>query len=168
LNVADPALAAAPEADRDVVVFHVADIVCGLDIRQIQEINRIDAHTPVHRAAGYVRGLVNMRGQIITLVDVRARLGLESQPLGPGAPAIIVPLGHELVGLLVDEVDDVMLVEAGSVRPPPANLHGVEGRFFTSVVQTPTGLVAMLDKDRIASPELPADEAAKARAHRDA
>ncbi len=104
----------------------------------------------MHRAQGFVRGLVNMRGQIITLVDVRARLGLPTRPLTGSSPAIIVPVGHELVGLLIDEVDDVVLAEPDSIRPPPANLHGVEGRFFTSVLQTPTGLVAILDKDRIA------------------
>jgi purine-binding chemotaxis protein CheW len=141
------------EVARDVVVFQVDEILCGLDIRQIQEINRISAHTPVHRAPSYVRGLVNMRGQIITLVDVRARLGLETRPLAAAAPAIIVPVNGELVGLIVDEVDDVVLVEPEDVRPPPANLHGVEGRFFTSVLQTAGGLVAMIDKDRIAASE---------------
>jgi purine-binding chemotaxis protein CheW len=153
--MASPAAAAtsgaAQQAARDVVVFRVADITCGLDVRQIQEINKITAHTAVHRAPGFVRGLVNMRGQIITLVDVRSRLGLPQGDLQGATPAIIVPVGSELVGLLVDEVDDVVEVEEGNVRPPPANLHGVEGRYFTSVLQTAGGLVAMLDKERIAS-----------------
>ena len=150
-----------PEAPavRDVVVFHVDDITCGLDVRQIQEINKITAHTAVHRAPGFVRGLVNMRGQIITLIDVRERLGLPARVLQGPTPAIIVPVGSELVGLLVDEVDDVVEAEPDSVRPPPANLHGVEGRFFTSVLQTAGGLVAMLDKERIASGEPTEDHA---------
>jgi purine-binding chemotaxis protein CheW len=157
--MAAPAHGAAAEQDggapatRDVVVFHVDEITCGLDVRQIQEINKITAHTKVNRAPPYVRGLVNMRGQIITLIDVRQRLGLPARALTGPTPAIIVPVGNELVGLLVDEVDVVVEAEPDSVRPPPANLHGVEGRFFTSVLQTPGGLVAMLDKERIASGE---------------
>jgi purine-binding chemotaxis protein CheW len=142
--------ATGPQAARDVVVFHVDEIACGLDVRQIQEINKITTHTRVNRAPPYVRGLVNMRGQIITLIDVRQRLGLPSRPLSGPTPAIIVPIGNELVGLLVDEVADVVEADADSVRPPPGNLRGVEGRFFTSVLQTAGGLVAMLDKERIA------------------
>jgi purine-binding chemotaxis protein CheW len=135
---------------REIVVFRLDELVCGLDLRQIQEISRIHSFTPVHRAPGYVRGLVNMRGQIITLVDLRTRLELPPRPWRRGAPAIIVPLERELVGLLVDDVDDVLGVDEEAIRPPPANLHGVAGRFFTAVLQTPSGLVALVDKDRLA------------------
>lgn len=134
----------------DVVVFQVGGILCGLDIQHIQEIKRIHAHTPVHRAPPHVRGLVNMRGQIITLLDVRQRLGLPPREVAHAAPAIIVAARGELVGLLVDEVDDVVEAPADAVQPPPSNLQGVEGAFFTAVLQTPGGLVALLDKDRIA------------------
>ena len=137
----------------DVVVFRVDDVRCGLDIQDIQEIKKIHAHTPVHRAPSWVRGLVNMRGQIITLVDVRERLGLPPQPVARQAPAVIVPFGTELVGLLVDEVEDVMAADPHQVQPPPSNLHGVEGRFFTAVLATADGLIALLDKDLLAVPD---------------
>jgi len=137
----------------DVVVFHVGDIECALDILQVQEIKRIRVYTPVHRSPPFVRGLVNMRGQIITLIDVRQRLGLEPRPVGPAAPAIIVAHRGELIGLLVDEVDDAIEVQPGHFQPPPSNLRGVEGHFFTAVLRTADGLIAVLDKDRIAGPE---------------
>lgn len=139
----------------DVVVFRVEDVRCGLDILDIQEIKKIHAHTPVHRAPSWVRGLVNMRGQIITLVDVRERLGLEPRPVALEAPAIIVPCGDELVGLLVDVVEDVMPADPRHVQPPPSNLHGVEGRFFTAVLPTGDGLIALVDKDRLAGLDEP-------------
>ena len=137
----------------DVVVFHVGDIQCGLDILQVQEIKRIRVYTPVHRSPPFVRGLVNMRGQIITLIDVRQRLGLEPHGVGPAAPAIIVAHRGELMGLLVDVVDDAIEVEPGNFQPPPSNLRGVEGIFFTAVIRTTEGLIALLDKDRISGPE---------------
>lgn len=139
-----------PDVPQNVVVFHVEDVQCGLDILQVQEINRIHGFTAVPRAPSYVRGVVNMRGHIITLVDVRERLGLEPRPVGHAAPAIIVKQGDDLVGLLVDAVDDVLEADPRTVQPPPSNLGGVEGHFFTAVLQTEEGLVALVDKERMA------------------
>lgn len=140
----------------DVVVFRVDDVTCGMNILDVQEIKKIHAHTVVHRAPPYVRGLVNMRGHVVTLIDVGHRLGLAPRPVQRAAPAIILSVGDELVGLLVDEVDDVIVAEPGDVVPPPSNLGGIEGRFFEAVVRTSDGLVALIDKERIAG--IDADE----------
>jgi purine-binding chemotaxis protein CheW len=134
----------------DFVVFRVEDVTCGIDILQIQEIKKIHAHAVVHRAPPYVRGLVNMRGHVVTLIDVGHRLGLGPKALDHATPAIIVSVGGELVGLLVDEVQDVIAAEPGDVLPPPANLGGIEGRFFEAVARTTSGLVALVDMERIA------------------
>ena len=145
--------AAAQRPPSDVVVFRVDELRCGLDIVQIQEIKRILSHTPVHHAPPYVRGLLNIRGQVVTLVDVGQRLGLPPRPLRRAAPAIVVGLGQELVGLLVDEVDDVVEVDPAALSGPPSNLGDVEGHFFGGVLRTAGGLVALVDKDRIAGPD---------------
>ncbi len=134
----------------EIVVFDVGTICCGLDILQVQEITRIPSYTPVHGAPPYVTGLMNMRGQIITLIDVRERLGLPRRAEGMAMWSIIVPLRGELVGLLVDTVGDVIRADPECIRPPPPNLHGTEGYFFPAVVETPEGLVALVEKDRIA------------------
>ncbi len=137
----------------DVVVFHVDGIACGLDIRDVQEIKKIHTHTPVRRAPPWVRGLVNMRGHIVTLIDVGQRLGLQPRPVRRAAPAIVVVRGDELIGLLVDEVDDVITVDPDDLVAPPANLGHVESHFFSAVVRTSTELVAIVEKERLASPE---------------
>lgn len=141
------------KATSEVVVFQVEGIACGLDIRDVQEIKKIHSHTPVRRAPPWVRGLVNMRGQIVTLVDVGQRLGLGPRPVRRAAPAIVVVRGDELIGLLVDEVDDVITVDADDLVSPPANLGRVENHFFTAVVRTGRQLVAVVDKERLAGPE---------------
>lgn len=142
------------ESGRDLVVFRVGEVRCGLDIGQIQEIKRVAGIAAVHRAPPYVRGLVNMRGQVVTLVDVRHRLGLPLREESVGMPpAIIVEQGGELVGLLVDEVDDVVADDVQARRPPPPNLGGAQSRFFTAVLERQDGLIAVLDKSRIAGLE---------------
>ena len=140
-------------AGSEIVVFRLGEVTCGLDVIQVNEIKKIKSFTKVYRAPSYVRGLVNMRGQIVTLVDVRERLGLTPREVPGEAEVVIVGHQGELVGLLVDEVQDVILAEPDSVAPPPPNLGGVEGRFFKAVVTTPTGLVALVDKDRLAGLE---------------
>lgn len=137
-------------AATDVVVFRVDDVLCGMNLLDVQEIKKIHTHTPVRRAPAYVRGLVNMRGHVVTLIDVAHRLGLGARPVRRAGPAIILSVGDELVGLLVDEVDDVIVAEACDVVAPPSNLGGVQGRFFEAVVRTADGLVALIDKERIA------------------
>lgn len=141
----------------DVVVFRVDEMVCGIPILDIQEIKRIHAHAEVHRAPRYVRGLVNMRGHIVTLVDVGHRLGLPPRALRRAAPAIVVAHGDELVGLLVDEIDDVVSAEPGDIVPAPSNLGGVEGHFLSAVLRTADGLVALVDKERIAGADAHAE-----------
>ena len=146
-------VAAKRKSTSELVVFHVDGIACGMDIRDVQEIKKIQTHTHVQRAPPWVRGLVNMRGQIVTLVDVGQRLGLPARPVRRASPAIVVVNHDELIGLLVDEVDDVITVEPQDLVPPPANLGRVESHFFCAVVRSSSELVAVVDKDRIAAPE---------------
>ncbi len=150
----------------EIVVFRVDDVMCGIDILQVQEIKKIHAHAVVYRAPSYVRGLVNMRGQVVTLIDVGHRLGLGAKRLDQPTPAIIVSVGGELVGLLVDEVDDVIAAAPSDVLPPPSNLGGVEGRFFEAVARTADGLVALIDVERIAGVAPPSTETSLREARR--
>lgn len=141
----------------ELVVFLVDELLCGIDVHDIQEIKRIQDLAPVPRAPSWVRGLVNMRGQIVTLVDVRQRLGFPPIELVGTVSAIVVPLGDEHVGLLVDAIGDVIEAAPDAFRPPPANLLGVAGRFVSSVLRTDDGLIAIVDARRLASPAVAAD-----------
>jgi len=135
-------------AAADIVTFRVCDMLCGLDIVDVQEIKRIHQITAVHRAPPEVRGVVNMRGRIVTIIDVRQKLGFPEAADGP-ALVIIVPHRDELLGLLVDDVDDIVRAEAGAIAPAPDNLEGVERELFCGVLKLDQTLVAILDRSRI-------------------
>jgi len=135
-------------AATDIVTFRVRDMLCGLDIVDVQEIKRLHQITAVHRAPPEVRGVVNMRGRIVTIIDVRQKLGFEPAAASP-ALVIIVPHGEELLGLLVDDVDDIVRAEPGSIAPAPDNLDGVERELFCGVLKLDQNLVAILDRSRI-------------------
>ena len=138
----------ASTAAADIVTFRVCDMLCGLNIVDVQEIKRIHQITAVHRAPPEVRGVVNMRGRIVTIIDVRQKLGLPAAAGGPSL-VIIVPHREELLGLLVDDVDDIVRAEAGAIAPAPDNLDGVERELFCGVLKLDQTLVAILDRSRI-------------------
>jgi purine-binding chemotaxis protein CheW len=136
-------------ASADYVTFRVGEMLCGLNIVDVQEIKRVQQITAVHRAPAYVRGVVNMRGRIVTVIDVRHKLGFEVVNHSP-ALVIIVPHGDELLGLLVDDVDDIVRAEPGSIAPAPPNLNAMEKELFSGVLKLDQSLVAILDGKRIA------------------
>ena len=135
-------------AAADIVTFRVCDMLCGLNIVDVQEIKRIHQITAVHRAPREVRGVVNMRGRIVTIIDVRLKLGFEPASRGP-ALVIIVPHRDELLGLLVDDVDDIVHAEPGAIAPAPENLEGAERELFCGVLKLDQTLVAILDHSRV-------------------
>jgi len=137
----------------EIIVFHVGSIVCGITIHNIQEIKKVREITRVHHAAPFVSGVINLRGQIVTVIDMRVKIGLEQHRLADTLQVIIVPHREELVGLLVDEVDDVLIVQKDMLHPPPANIGSVEGYFFTKVYKTEHELIAIIDKQRILQEE---------------
>jgi len=128
-----------------IAIFHVGRYVCGLMISSIQEINKNLLLTPVHEAPDYVRGIINLRGNIVTVIDLRRKLGLESVQLQASTRNVIVKLDKEMVGLLVDAVDDIVEIDPAGIKPTPAHLAKELGDAFEGVIQLEDELVAILE-----------------------
>jgi purine-binding chemotaxis protein CheW len=131
------------------VTFHVGDAICGLDIQCVKGITQRPEMTPVPLAPEYVRGILNLRGEIVTVIDLGRRVGLSPNREGRHSRGIIVEFGGEHIGLLVDRVGDVVSESSSQVDPPPASLGGVQGGFFQGVLKTQTSLVGVLDLERL-------------------
>ena len=127
--------------------FYVGRILLGIDIRQTEEINRQLDMTAVPGAAACVRGVVNLRGEVVTVLDLRTILGLEPVAVGGSSRNVVVRCETEQVGLLVDSVADVVTVAADQIEPPPANVSGADGRFFKGVCKLESALLVVLDVD---------------------
>lgn len=128
----------------ELVILEVGEVLCGVDLTQIQEICKLLDITPVHHAPAYVRGVVNLRGQIVTVIDVRNKFGLAPLALNEEQRIVVVRWGGENIGLLVDRVQDIALIEARDVLEPPANISSINGAFFTGIYPMEQGLVAIL------------------------
>lgn len=137
--------------------FRVGERLLGLDIRQIQEINRIPEITPLPLSADYVRGFINLRGQIVTILDLGVRLGLPRKQIGDESHNIIlntrsVKSGartQDPVGLLADGIGDVVEADESQIEPLPANVGEIDGRYLSGVIPFHDELMVLFDLKRV-------------------
>lgn len=131
------------------VTFHCGDLTLGLDIGRIQEINRLTDIAQVPEAPRYVCGAISLRGDLATIIDLRTVLGMPRCEMTRRSRNVMVRHQGETVGLLVDGVSDIVVTRPDQIEKPPANLNGVDGRFFTGVYDTPTDIVVVLSLDEV-------------------
>lgn len=129
--------------------FYVGDLLLGIDIHQVEEINRQLNMTPTPHTPETVRGVVNLRGEVVTVLDLRRALGLDATEICTSSRNVIVNSRGERIGLLVDRIADVVIASAELVEPPPANVNGIDGRFFTGVYKLESELVVILDVEQV-------------------
>ena len=133
----------------ELATFYVGDALCGMNILKIQEINKLMEMTTVPQAPDYVMGILNLRGQIVTVVDLAKKLGLSTTELTDKSRNIIVNSKGEHIGLMASRISDVVQAEADKIEAPPANLGGVQGRYFKGVYKTDNSLVGILDVEEV-------------------
>jgi len=142
-----------PSIDIEFSTFYVGGALCGIDILNIQEINKNFEITKVPQAADYVEGILNLRGRIVTIIDLGKKLGLEPASKAKAKDKdnrnIIVNSEDEHIGLLVDSVADVVLAKSSAIEPAPSNIGGVKGKFFEGVLKTETSLIGILDINEV-------------------
>ncbi|MFO7816201.1 MAG: chemotaxis protein CheW [Thermodesulfobacteriota bacterium] len=129
--------------------FYVGKALCGMDINRVQEINKELLFTDVPQSPEYVLGIMNLRGRIVTIIDMGRKLGLGNTEMTSYSRVVIVQSRQEFVGLLVDRIADVNTVQREDVSPPPSNIKGVRGTYFQGVVRIKNGLVAIVDVEKV-------------------
>jgi purine-binding chemotaxis protein CheW len=125
--------------------FHVGDTQCALDAVKVQEVIRPGDLTPVHHAPPEVVGVLNLRGRIVTVLDLSLKLGLAKVIPGPHTRVFIVDDHSEFIGLMVDWVGDVVEIEDGLLQPLPANTAPEQARFLRGVCRVADRVMAVLD-----------------------
>ena len=128
-----------------IATFLLGDAAFGIDAQQVQEVARVCDITPVHHAPPDVVGIRNLRGRIVTVIDLRSRLGLGTVASGHDNRIMIVDWQGEPIGLLVDSVTDAIEIRPDTLAPAPPNLHGVRSRMLRGVCRGGERLVPLLD-----------------------
>ena len=135
------------------VSFKLKQEEFGVNILQVQEIIRMQEITNVPNAPEFVEGVINLRGRVIPIVDLRKRFGLESKEHSSATRIIVVMIGDVQVGLIVDEVSEVLRISEDTVEPPPPIVAGIESDYIKGVGKLEDRLLILLDLNKILSME---------------
>lgn len=132
------------------LVFSVDGSIYGLPIRFVTEIVGIQPATRVPGTPGYVKGIINLRGRIIPLIDVRLRFGKQEIPYNDRTCIIVIDVDSVAVGLVVDKVSDVMTIGDGQIAPPPAGgALGSENRYIEGIGKAGDMVLLLLDAEKL-------------------
>ncbi len=135
--------------DRELAIFKTGDMFCGLDTLHVQEINHKFEITPVYRAPDYVRGVINLRGEIVTVIDLHRKFDMAPSEPHDDLQVVVVRYEDEIVALLVDSIYDVVIANHLDISVPPSNVDGISGEFFSGVYRMEKDLVVVLDLNEL-------------------
>jgi len=133
------------EETKQYCTFKVDNLFLGIEVHEVQEVIRSQKMTGVPLSTDEIAGLINLRGQIVTGIDLRPRMGLplrsnEKQPMN-----VVVRTDEGIISLLVDEIGDVVTVGADTFENPPATLRGSVRQLITGVHKLKDSLLLILD-----------------------
>lgn len=133
------------------VSFELGGEEFGVDILKVQEINRMVEITHVPQAPHYVDGIINLRGKVIPVVDLRTKFGMESKARDKNSRIVVCDVGGEIIGTVVDAVSEVLRIPRSTVEDPPAIVRSRGQEYINGVVKLEGRLLLYLDISKLAT-----------------
>ena len=141
------------DSSEQYLTFMLAGEEYGVDILRVQEIKGWDKVTRIPHTPDYVLGVINLRGAVVPILDLRRRFGLETIEFGPTTVVIVVRVmsgrGERTVGVVVDAVSEVYNVDADDTKPPPDVCGSVDTVFVKALATIEEKMLILLDIDRL-------------------
>jgi purine-binding chemotaxis protein CheW len=134
---------------RQFISFSVGEEEYGLELLRVKEVIRIREITWLPKAPTFVKGIINLRGDVIPIIDLRAKFGLESRENSAATRVIVVEVDGRLMGMVVDSASQVVRIPADQIDPPPPVLGGFSKEFITGVGKLDDKLIILLNTDAI-------------------
>lgn len=131
------------------VTFNIGDEEFAVDILNIQGINRMIEITKIPSAPEFVEGIINLRGKVIPLIDLRRRLGFHQKDYDKSTRFIVVEFHSRIIGFIVDSVNEVLSINRNITEPPPTMVFGVDSSYITSVGKLDDRLLILLDLEKV-------------------
>lgn len=135
------------------VSFRLGKEEFAVDILKIQEINRLVEITRVPKSPMFVEGVINLRGKVIPVIDLRKKLALSNEERNDETRIVVMDIRKRIVGLIVDSVSEVLRAPARSVEPPPPMLGGIDSEYIKGVCKLEDRLLILLDVNKLLSME---------------
>lgn len=134
---------------RQIATFRVGEMVFGIDVMMVQEVIRFQRMTSVPLAPPAVKGLINLRGQILTAIDLRELLGMEPRGEDERPMNVVFKSGQDEMSLLVDKIDDVLELDPRRLEPTPETLDEEYKNLVGSVYKLDQGILLILSPDKV-------------------
>lgn len=133
------------------VTFKLGEEEFGVDILKVQEIIRMLPITRVPNAPSFVEGVINLRGKVIPVIDMRKRFGMTTSPHDSQTRIEVMDLQGQIVGFVVDAVSEVLRIKESTVEPPPPVVAGIGSEYMRGVGKLEDRLLILLDLDKLLS-----------------
>jgi purine-binding chemotaxis protein CheW len=137
------------QAARELISFHIGAQEFCVDIMQVREIRGWTASTTLPQAPKYVHGVINLRGAVLPIVDLAARLGLANAAPTDRSVIIVTQIGAQLVGLLVDAVSDILTVTEDMIQPTPDVASDLVKTFVRGLLAIEGRMISLITLDRV-------------------
>lgn len=135
------------------VTFRLDDEIYGINVMQVQEVLRVSEIAPVPGAPNYVLGIINLRGNVVTVIDTRMRLGLSSNEVDDSTRIVIIEADKQVVGILVDSVAEVVDLRMSEVESAPNVGNDESSKYIQGVASRDGELLILVDLNKLLTDE---------------
>ena len=145
------AASAEPTALREFLAFKLGAEEYGIDILRVQEIRSYERPTRIAGTPDFVKGVINLRGVIVPIVDLRIKLRMDSVHYDAFTVVIVLNIGRRIMGMVVDAVSDVITLQSEQLRPPPPFSAGLAGEHLLALATVEQRMLILVDIDKLLS-----------------
>lgn len=136
-------------AERQLVIFNLANENYGVDISKVQEIIRLQEITKVPKAPEFVEGVINLRGNVIPVIDLRKRFDFEEKEDTNATRIIVIEAQPYTVGMIVDSVSEVVRISEEAIEPPSNIISDIDSDYILGVCKLDNRLIVLLDLTKV-------------------
>ncbi|MFM9327092.1 chemotaxis protein CheW [Paenibacillus mesotrionivorans] len=136
-------------AELKVIVFALADEEYGVEVEKVKTIERMMPMTRVPKTYSFVKGVINLRGVVVPVIDLRGRFGLPEQDYTDNSRIVIIVVNEMEVGLIVDSANDVIDVDSDAIQDPPEIVGGVRAKYLQGVAKLGDRLLVLLNLQEV-------------------
>ncbi len=137
------------DSEMQLVVFKLGREEYGVSILQVQEIKRMTDITRVPHTPDYIKGVINLRGSVLPVLDIKKRLGLPPQEYNDNTRIIIVKIEDIVIGIIVDAVSEVMAINQENIEEPQVAVGGISANYLSGVGKLENRLLILLNMEAI-------------------
>jgi purine-binding chemotaxis protein CheW len=141
------------QLEKELVLFELGKEIYGVDISVVIEIIRMQPITKVPKAPFFVEGVINLRGKVIPIVDMRKRFGLPSAEQNKDNRIMVLDSGGQNIGIIIDAVTEVLRIPSDSVEPPSDIIVSAASDYLLGIAKHDKNMIILLDMERVLSKE---------------